>query len=284
MKNEATNLKEQFTNEGFIVLKNSINKNLIAQSKEITLKALNNIVGSSFDNIEESITTACKKFHQADVQSFLHQELQSQGIKSKILLTDQVLCFTKEVLGPDLSYNRGGAVCVNSRPTSDNLFMKKHHQEIWSGAGVNELRAWAPLYMPGSGGGLKLIPGSHTWGCIPNRERAPVDLPDNADTDELEPQVTEGDMVMFHSMTLHSTAENLSGQTRIAFTVGIRNFYHTFTGYEYFQSWQPYHFSPMAKIQKRLGNPLLTPYRTLGVPLSHRSEDDGFENLPYILE
>ena len=164
------------------------------------------------------------------------------------------------------------------------MFMKKHHQEIWSGAGVNELRAWSPLYMPGIGGGLNIIPGSHLWGCIPNRQRAPYDIPEEIEITELEPKVMEGDVFLFLSMTLHSTAENLSGKSRIAFTVGVRNFYHNFSGYEYFQSWQPYHFSPMAKIQKRLGNPLLTPYRTLGSPFSHRSKDDGFENLPYNLE
>jgi len=273
-------LKEQFTNEGFIILKDAIEPQIISQTKHIVLESLVALVGSPFNNLAEAIHKACECFHQADVQQFIHQEIQHRGVKDRVLNIDEILSFSKEVLGPDLAYNRNGAVCINLKPTSDNLFMKKHHQEIWSGAGVNELRVWVPLHMPGKGGGLKIVPGSHIWGCIPNRERAPFNLPDEAVMDELEPHVTERDVILFHSMTLHSTAPNHSEESRLAFTVGVRNFYHNPTGHEFLESWQPYHFSPMAKIQKKLGNPLLTPFRTLGVPLSHRSKDDGFRDLP----
>jgi len=56
-------------------------------------------------------------------------------------------------------------------------------------------------------GGIKIIPGSQSWGCIPNRQRAPYEIPEEAEITELEPKVMEGDVFLFHSMILHSTAD-----------------------------------------------------------------------------
>ena len=162
--------------------------------------------------------------------------------------------------------------------------MKSLHQEIWSGAGVMELRIWVPLSMCKSAGGMNFIPESHRWGLIANRKRMPYDVPAEADMTSVVPEVQEGDAVLFHPMTLHATEPNTGSLPRVAVTAAIRNIYHENTGHEFLQSWQPYHLSPMARIQKALGNPWLSSYRTLGAPLSHRMAGDGKKEGPDILE
>ena len=192
---------------------------------------------------------------------------------------------TVQLLGPDLAYNRDGAVAINIKPTTNNLYTKSLHQEIWSGAGVMELRIWLPLSMHKSVGGMSFIPESHRWRLVANRKRMPYEVPAEADMAPVVPEVQEGDAVLFHSMTLHATEPNNTGNPpRVAITAGIRNIYHRTSGHEFLQSWQPYHLSPMGRIQKALGNPWLSSYRTLGVPLSHRTAGDGKNEVPDILE
>lgn len=275
--------KEELVGNGYFVVRSCVPKELLEESQKIMHQALCRLLKRELD-LPSAILASSETHHQADIQYYLHQELQAKKIKRKLLLLPSVLEVTIQSVGPDLAYNRDGAVAINIRETSDNLYMKAMHQEIWSGAGVNELRIWAPLYMPEPVGGMQFIPGSHRWGFVANRKRMPVDIPKEADTTSVVPEVKEGDAVIFHSMTLHATEPNTGRYPRVAVTAGIRNIYHTPTGYEFFQSWQPYHLSPMARIQRSFGNPWLSPYRTLGAPLSHKSSGDGKREIDEIFE
>jgi len=265
--------QEEFFHTGFLVLRHCIPPELVQEAQLIMTSALCRLLNKNV-RVDEGIIEACEIHNQADVQYYLHQEIQGKRLKRKILLLEPVLDIAVQCLGPDLAYNRDGAVAINIKPTSDNLFMKAMHQEIWSGAGVMELRLWAPLSMRDSAGGMSFIPGSHRWGLIPNRERMPFDVPAEADMTAVVPEVREGDVVFFHSMTLHATEPLTDKPPRVAITTGIRSVYHKHSGHEHLQSWQPYHFSPMGRIQKALGNPWLSSYRTLGSPLSHRTKGD----------
>jgi hypothetical protein len=265
----------ELSSNGFFVLRNCISPELLQEAKAIMAAALCRLLRKNV-GLNEGILEASEIHHQADVQYLLHQELQAQKIKRRFLLHPPLLDVFIRLLGPDLAFNRDGAVAINIKPTEDNLYSKSFHQEIWSGAGVMELRIWLPLSMHKSAGGMSFIKESHRWGLIANRKRMPYDVPAEADMTPFVPEVQEGDAVIFHSMTLHATEPNNAGDPpRVAITTGVRNLYHRPSGHEFLQSWQPYHLSPMGHIQKALGNPWLSSYRTLGAPLSHRKEGDG---------
>ena len=261
-------MKEAFERDGFVVLKGCVPIELRHAAQRETLQAILGCAPGAPNtrDLAGCLRHACARYHQADVQQAIHQVLQAKGLKRAMLLQRAVHEFIVACLGQDLEYNRDGAVAINIKATRDNLYMKAMHQEMWSGAGL-ELRIWVPLMMPG--GGMRFVPGSHLWGLIPNRKRKPLNAP-KAKT--IVPDVGEGDAVLFHSLTLHATEPNTTGKPRVAITMGVRNLYHPRTGHEHLQSWQPYHLSPMGKIQKLLGNPHLSPYRTLGAPTGHRTK------------
>ena len=86
------------------------------------------------------------------------------------------------------------------------LLVKKFHQEFWSGAGYRSFVVWAPMVLPEGAGTLELIKKSHTWGHIPHCNREPTQLPNDAESVIVD--CHEGDLLIFHSLTLHRTVPN----------------------------------------------------------------------------
>ena len=275
--------QDEFVKNGFLILRNSIPLELLQEARTVMRMSLCRLLLKDI-SLEEGIKEACEIYQQIDVQDYLNNQIQAQKIERKILLLPSIMNFSLTCIGGDLAYNPDRAIAINIAKTSDNLYMKALHQEIWSGAGVMEIRIWLPVLMQGSTGGINVIPESHSWGLIPNRKRAPFDVPEDVDMRSVVPEVTEGDAILFHSMTLHATEANLSHCPRVAITLSIRNIYYEHTGYEHIRSWQPYHFSPMGRIQKILGNPWLSPYRTVGTPNSHRIETTEKKVMPNIFD
>ena len=160
------------------------------------------------------------------------------------------------------------------------VYKKRWHQEVWSGGGTLQLHLWIPLIIPESLGGIEFIKQSHHWGLIPNQNREPTKLPDEYEI--VYPELKEGDFAIFSSFTLHRTAIKYAAEPRIALAISIRNIYHPFSGHEHHLSWQNFHVSPIAKVEKILGNPYLSPFRTLGGDLTLTTGNKP--NLPGILE
>jgi ectoine hydroxylase-related dioxygenase (phytanoyl-CoA dioxygenase family) len=164
-------------------------------------------------------------------------------------------------------------LAVNVKDVKEDYYVKKWHQEFWSGSGINTVLFWFPISIEKDMGGVEFIPGSHHWGHIPHRNREPIEIPGSAEF--VTPQIAEGDGIMFHSLTLHRTVANQNPLPRFALPLSIKNFYVPDTGVPYFGTWRPFNFSPLANIHKKLGNPAFSPFRTLG---STRS-DTGLDNL-----
>lgn len=276
-----SDLAEEFFARGFIVLHGCMPTDLLSECRSVMTAALADVLGSSV-SLDDGIRSPIVPYHQFDVQDLLHAQLQAKGLKRRILLQPFVLEVLLAFLGPDLAYNREAGIAINLREVTEGLYRKRLHQEVWSGACVNEVRIWLPLSMTGVQGGLELLPGSHLWGLVPNRNREPSELPPDYET--ITPPLGEGDAVLFHSLTLHATVENPLIQPRVALTTAVRNVYHPLDGLSQLQSWQPFLQSPIQLIQKALGNPWLTPFRTLGGSLSHRFPGDGKERLSAPME
>lgn len=262
-----------FINNGFFIYKNCINKDLIKELKKSFLADLKEITKIKTDNInsiDKLFLKAINAHHQFDVQSYLHHGLQHRGLKERVLKETKILNFCKKILGSDLAYNEDGSLVANVKPTKDNLYQKNLHQEMWSGAGLNELRCWFPIITNKDAGGMFIIPGSHLWGFIENRDRKPYNLPADLKFRKIDIRLKETDALFFHGLTLHETEPNFSKKIRFACTVGIKNFSRDLEGHQHLQNWKIYNYSTMSIIQKRLGNPFLSQFRTANSPLSHK--------------
>ncbi len=270
MKNN--NLSNSFLENGYCILKNSIESKTISQIKKSILGSLKKIVEKKSNDIDLLFKYASKKYHQEDVQIFIHHELQLAGLKEMALKNEKIFNFTKKLLGPDLAYNEEGSIRGNFQKTNDNLYQKKLHQEMWSGAGLNELRIWFPITGGKNYSGLNIIPKSHLWGFIENRDREPYNIPEDIELRKKTLRLDIGDALFFHGLTLHETEPHNQNKTRFALTVGIRNFNHSFSGHQRLQNWRIYNYSTLSKIQKKLGNPMLSQYRTLNSTLSHKNK------------
>ncbi len=266
--------KKEFYKNGFVVVENCISLELLDQAKQVFLEGLEEITKKKC-GLQEGMAEALRTYRLSDLQIFTHNKLQVQGIRKKLLLQPAVLEKFIHLIGPDLAYNRGGQISVNTKEQGDNLYRKRWHQEMWSGAGLNEVWIWIPLFMQQGLGGMEFIPGSHLWGIIPNRNREPTELPPSAQF--VEAKIKEGDAVLFHPLTLHRTLPNPLEMPRVAFGSGVRNFNHRDTGIEPLLSWTPFHYSPYVRIRRALGNPYLTPFRTFGGQLTNA--DDGKKDL-----
>ena len=274
---------KRYSEQGHFVLEDCIPATLLEEARESMRQGLGRILGRPCESLPEGIRAAISPYRQFDVQHFIHQELQACGIKRRILLHAEVLEHFIHLIGPDLAYNRAGSVVFNIHGVTDGLYQKKWHQEMWSGACLNELRIWLPLSMSPNTGGMEFVPGSHLWGMIPNRNREPVEWPESYEV--AAPEMREGHLVLFHPLTLHRTIPNPDQDIpRVALTVAVRNIFYPWTGQGYFQSWQPFHSSGVGQVQKALGNPYLTPFRTLGGALSHVRPDDNKRDIEGILE
>lgn len=264
---------------GFCLVKKCISLDLLEEAKQVLLSTLMKINGAKCD-FEEGMGRATQTHRLSDIQNAMQNDLQHSGIRKRLHLEPAILEKFIHLIGPDLAYLRAGQIAINMKEQSDNLYFKKWHQEMWSGAGVNEVLLWNPILMEPGIGGVEFIPGSHMWGLVPNRNREPLELPPNYQI--VHPYVEEGDAVFFTALTLHRTVLNTNNKPRIALATAIRNIYHPSSGLESMLSWMPFHFSAFAKIRKGLGNPYLTPFRTLGGILTNR--DDGKIDIPGLEE
>jgi hypothetical protein len=270
---------ESFISNGYIVIKECISKDVMDQCQRLLNDALstdplqNNFCDeySRFRSlIEYHERSYCKtgsesgnEYYAFDVMKPLWNSLVGSGVLENILNEKSFISLIKEMLGPDLAFQDMPTLILNlpSKPSSNaNYQFKEWHQEVWSGASISTVQTWSPIFMDKSVGGISVIPGSHNWGHIPHRNRVPVDLPDEYQSINIEAKV--GDVVVFHSLLLHKTNPvDADFGSRLALTVPLRNFKANFDSFEQYSNWKIYHRGVLSRIDKRLGNHYLSPYR-----------------------
>ena len=71
--------------------------------------------------------------------------------------------------------------------------------------------------------------------------------------------------LLFHSLLLHRSSPLISKKyaARLALITHVRNFKFQNYSYDINKSWRIYNFSEITKIEKKLGNHYLSPYRII---------------------
>lgn len=264
-----------FLENGYLVLQNNqtgLQKQFDELQNDI-LQVLKELLKTD-GGFKDLYQKASVLYHPFDLQNFLFSQISLKKIE-RILLNAELLDVLKELQGPDLMYIQDGFFNITSSDIKEAIINKRPHQEIWSGAGLCETRLWAHI---SDGKGLEVVEGSHLYGLIPNQDREPLpDQPTIFNFKEL--KTSPGDIVLFHPLLLHRTAVDQGSDFRIAYTTGIKSSQRPLEGLQQHFNWKIFHLSDTAQIQKRLGNPYLSPYRVLKESFNHRSPNDGYLNL-----
>jgi len=106
-------------------------------------------------------------------------------------------------------------------PHCERLVVHPHQDYEFMGGDPEFFTAWIPLHdCPVEVGPLRILEGSHRYG-IQHHERANLHVPEiafeNAVGDEwVGGDVNAGDVLMFHSLTVHAASPNVSAQMRLS--------------------------------------------------------------------
>tara|TARA_Y100000591_G_C21828317_1_gene698023 strand:+ start:1291 stop:2061 length:771 start_codon:yes stop_codon:yes gene_type:complete len=254
-------MKNNFEKNGFLIIKNAINKDLLFKLKRI-------VTGSKKTNYRSFILKLKnnKKKLYDFVEQF-HNVYLFQDIYKKILIRPKVYGSLTNLLGNDLAHHEDPSLTINVSNLNNskkNYLFKKWHQEMWSGASTSTIAVWTPIFQPKSNQGqIEFIPGSHLWGHIPHKNREPINLPKEFKV--YKTNINEGDVILFHSLLLHKTSMFNSNtyEARLALITHVRNFKNFNISYDNNKSWRIFSLSDLTKIEKKLGNHYLSPFRLL---------------------
>lgn len=106
-------------------------------------------------------------------------------------------------------------------PHCERLVVHPHQDYEFMGGDTEFFTAWIPLHdCPTSVGPLRILEGSHRFGFQPH-EKENLHVPEIAVGNELGSrwvgaQVNAGDVLIFHSLTVHAASPNLSNQLRLS--------------------------------------------------------------------
>lgn len=88
---------------------------------------MSSILGKScdFSRYHENLLEATKMYWLADVNKKIHNEMQTKGLKTEMLLHPQILDTLTRFLGPDLACARAGQIFINLESENNPVYKTK---------------------------------------------------------------------------------------------------------------------------------------------------------------
>jgi ectoine hydroxylase-related dioxygenase (phytanoyl-CoA dioxygenase family) len=199
-------------------------------------------------------------------------ELEASEFASQLYHSENLLNCLENFLGPDLAKINANGLFVNDPSDDSPVTNKSFHQEIWTGASPDDMTVWIPFHTPEEANTLAIVPGSHFYGILPNRNRQILPL-ENFSLPEPLPivHVEPGDAVLFHSMLVHKTMGRGS-KVRYAMHFVMKNTHAPLSEQQRAFGFIGVRQGPMTKIRHVLGNDYFTPLRTYGGKISNRED------------
>jgi hypothetical protein len=260
--NQRLNL--QLIENGYVHIPDGIDNRIIKIAQENINDSLKKILISKKKDVSEkydiNFYNCLKILPQYELQVLLTQNIVGNNIVYQILRSKKILDFLISSIGPDLEYESNCELNIITIEEKRDYFVKKYHQEFWSGVGIASMMLWIPIYFEPNMASVEFIKKSHTWGHIPHKNREPIKLPNKYETEII--KAKEGSAVLTGSLTLHKSGRHKHSKPRIALPVVVRNFYYPKTGNEDLMEFRRLNWSYYSKLRKILGNPHLSPFRT----------------------
>ena len=251
---------------GYVIIDDCLDKKLIDSIKS---NINNNLISILKENNADHSNDLSKNYYQVKklipqykIQVLLAKKLVNEGLITKIFSSKKIFEELIILLGPDIEYVSDFELAINDKNvTNDDYLLKKYHQEFWSGMGLEAIQLWIPIHVLDGMGAIEIIKKSHTWGHIPHRNREPLEIPKNHESEII--NVKAGSVVIMSALTLHRTVKNNHNEPRIALPIGVRNFYYPNTGNLDLFNFKKLNLSFFSKMRRILGNPHYSPFRTL---------------------
>ena len=190
----------------------------------------------------------------------------TNDVFSKVLLQKKIFSFLSNQLGRDLSHHDDPSVTLNMSSKNDsekNYHFKNWHQELWSGASTSTLALWTPIIHHSSKlGQVEFVKGSHLWGHVPHRNRKLIVIPKKYNMKKI--NLEYGDVIIFHSLLLHRSSSMISNKfnARVSLVAHVKNFKNDNIAFNINKRWKIFSRSELTKIEMKLGNHFLSPFRT----------------------
>ena len=176
-------IQNDLMENGYVKVNNVISREILAKAKKLMNENLISFLRKKNKNPKSNLNDnfyECKKIvSQHEIQVFLAKHLIEKGVYTEVLNQKKIKEILINLLGPDLEYVTNSELAINSKAETDEYYVKKFHQEFWSGAGIASLLFWVPFYLKPGMGTVEVIKKSHTWGHIPHSNREPIELPEN---------------------------------------------------------------------------------------------------------
>ena len=250
-----------FSENGFVVLKEALSVDLIKEIHYEIAMVLNNNK-KLLHEPETFIQNHFKyELNYYDELTPVFEHLLYKKILDKIVCSKKLYNEFVNILGKDLAFCCDPSLTVNipkKASPKDNYLFKDWHQEIWSGASHRSIQIWTPLFHKSSSDGqMEIIPSSHLWGHIPHENRTPKRFAKNVKT--LKTELEYGDVLIFSTLLLHRSIPTSS--IRISLPLLIQNIRYDNNSFEKLRNFKIFSFSEITKIERRLGNHHLSPFR-----------------------
>ncbi len=255
---------KNFSENGYIIVRNAFEKKLHKSIQDIIIKILNK---KSKKTNYKSFCSNLKKYKKNlfELNKDIHMSLIYNKIFQKLFRSEKLYKIIVNLLGKDLSFLDEPSVVTNlpKKFLNKNYYFKDWHQEIWSGADTSSVIIWTPIFQKNYDGQIEIIKKSHTWGHIPHRNRRPINLPKKLK--KLKTKLNYTDVIIMHSMLLHRSLEidSKSFCPRLATPCMLRNFKFKNNSFENNKSWKKFNYSEFTEIERKLGNNFLSPYRLI---------------------
>jgi len=115
-------------------------------------------------------------------------------------------------------------------PNCERLVIHAHQDHQSIGGEPETFTAWMPLHdCPSELGPLQILEASHRFGLQPNDPLTGFIASEQArGGDWVGGQINAGDVLIFHSLTVHAASPNISSQLRISVDCRFQNYRHAF--------------------------------------------------------
>jgi hypothetical protein len=258
-------LIESFVEFGLVIVKNVFPPDLITKVYEF--------VSSRYCEYKKEFIEAHPdaQVPYVGITKKLIKELERDSLYSDFTRAPALLEALEKFIGPDVSKICATGFFPVDPDDNSSPILKAMHQEMWTGCGLDDIVSWSPLHDTRPENTLSVIPRSHLFGMLPNRNRTLIQVEDFEMPEALPLEMQKGDIVFFHSLLLHGTSGK-GTRTRYALQVNYRNTYAPMTTQQMGYGFVNLKQGPMTRIRQVLGNDYLTPLRTYGGKPSNKEE------------
>jgi phytanoyl-CoA hydroxylase len=221
-------LKEQFNKDGFVILRNFLDKDVVAgiyrEAREIFAEQIRRVTGKTVDiDDRDAFENAMFEFFEKDFTAFVNTGKTVQHTISlhRLALDEKIVNVLKEIGVEKPVIGARPAMQFNSRFLSKDG--SKHwkldaHQDWRTGQGsLDSTVIWFPMVAAGAEiGALQVIPGSHKAGLLEASTSGyqggiTAELKEN---DFVQTEFEVGDILVFSAFLVHQSGNNVTRNIR----------------------------------------------------------------------